>query len=174
MLKEHPKHGLALFVKAQLLLGAGEDEAAQKLLEDAAAADPPEPKVLKALGKLYYDAAQWDKAEAAYERGRKAGAVRDELAGGPGPRRQADRRHGEADRGAVGVGPDSTRTSWTSGGSWRSCCRRPAVGPEAERWAQEALEIDVNDAKARELYLKALTEQGKTDVAERVRKVLGG
>src|SRR5207244_362458 len=55
VLKDHPKHGLALFVKAMLLLGAGEDEAAQKLLEDAAVADPPEPKVLKALGKLYYD-----------------------------------------------------------------------------------------------------------------------
>jgi Flp pilus assembly protein TadD len=45
---------------------------------------------------------------------------------------------------------------------------------EVERWAKEALEIDVHDAKARDLYLRALTEQGKTDLAEKVRKVLGG
>jgi Flp pilus assembly protein TadD len=46
--------------------------------------------------------------------------------------------------------------------------------PEAERWAREALEIDVNDAKARDLLLKALAEQGKAEAAEQVRKLLNG
>ena len=55
-----PRHALAMFVKAQLLLAAGEDEQAQQLLELAAAAEPPEPKVLKALGKLHYDAGRLD------------------------------------------------------------------------------------------------------------------
>jgi tetratricopeptide (TPR) repeat protein len=172
VLKEHPKHGLALYVKAQLLLGAGEDENAQKLLEEAAAAEPPEPKVLKALGKLYYDAAQWDKAEAVYERGRKAEPFEtgwlEDLA------RVAKQTGDTAKRIAVlsELAPldadelDQRREL----AELLSAASRWA---EAERWAKEALEIDVNDPKARELYLKALTEQGKTDVAERVRRVLG-
>src|SRR5439155_1333659 len=65
-------NGLALFIKAQLLLSAGDDEHAQQLLELAAALDPPEPKVLRTLGKQYFDAAKMDQAEAMYRRGRQA------------------------------------------------------------------------------------------------------
>jgi tetratricopeptide (TPR) repeat protein len=172
VLKAEPKHGLALYVKAQLLLGAGEDEAAQKLLEDAAAADPPEPKVLKALGKLYYDAAQWEKAEAVYERGRKLEPF--EISWLEDLARVAKQTGDTAKRIAVlsELAPmdadelDQRRELaelLSEAGKW----------PDAERWAREALEIDVNDAKARDLYLKALTEQGKTGAAERVRKLLG-
>jgi tetratricopeptide (TPR) repeat protein len=173
VLKDQPKHGLALFVKAQLLLAAGEDESAQKLLEEAAALDPPEPKVLKALGKLYYDAAQWEKAEAAYERGRKAEPFDvswlEDLA------RVAKQTGDTAKR--IAVLADLAPTDADELDQRRELAELlSAAGrwPECERWAKEALEIDVNDAKARELYLKALTEQGKTDAAERVRKVLGG
>src|SRR5262249_38530160 len=72
VLEKHPKYGLALYVKSQLLLGAGDDEEAQKLLEGGAAAAPLEPRVLRALGKLYYDAGEFDRAAAVYERGRRA------------------------------------------------------------------------------------------------------
>jgi tetratricopeptide (TPR) repeat protein len=172
VLKADPKHGLALYVKAQLLLGAGEDETAQKLLEEAAAADPPEPKVLKALGKLYYDAAQWDKAEGLYERGRKLEPFDtswlEDLA------RVAKQTGDKAKRIAVlsELAPldadelDQRRELaelLSDAGRWA----------DSERWAHEALEIDVNDAAAKALYLKALTEQGKTEMADRVRKVLG-
>ncbi len=173
VLKAEPKHGLALYVKAQLLLGAGEDETAQKMLEYAAAADPPEPKVLKALGKLYYDAARWDKAEALYERGRKFEPF--EISWLEDLARVAKQSGDTAKRIAVlsELAPldaddlDQRRELaelLSDAGRWA----------DAERWAHEALEIDVNDAKARDIYLKALTEQGKTDAAERVRKVLGG
>ena len=172
VLKAEPKHGLALFVKAQLLLGAGDDEAAQKLLEEAAAADPPEPKVLKSLGKLYYDAAQWDKAEALYERGRKLEPF--DTSWLEALARVAKQTGDTAKRIVVlsELAPldadelDQRRelaTLLSDAGKW----------PDAERWAKEALEIDVNDPKARELYLKALTEQGKTEAAKKVRKALG-
>jgi Flp pilus assembly protein TadD len=172
VLKEHPKHGLALYVKAQLLLGAGEDETAQKLLEDAAAADPPEPKVLKALGKVYYDASQWDKAEAVYERGRKAEPFEsswlEDLA------RVAKQSGDTAKR--IAVLSELAPLDADDLDQRRELAELLAEEkrwPEVERWSREALEIDVNDAKARELYLKSLTEQGKTDAAEKVRKLLG-
>jgi tetratricopeptide (TPR) repeat protein len=172
VLKAEPKHGLALYVKAQLLLGAGEDEAAQKLLEDAAAADPPEPKVLKALGKLYYDAAQWDKAEALYERGRKLEPFEiswlEDLArvakqtGNPAKRIAVLSELAPLDADDLDQRRDLAELL-SDAGKWA----------DAERWAKEALEIDVNDAKVRDIYLKALMEQGKAEIAERVRKVLG-
>lgn len=172
VLKKHPKHGLALYVKANLLLGAGEDESAQKLLEDAAASEPAEPKVLKALGKLYYDAADWPKAEAVYARGRKAEPYEvswlEDLA------RVAKQSGDNAKR-------ISTLSELAPTDSDEFEIRRELAGllvearrwAEAERWAREALQIDVNDAKSKEYYLKALDEQGKKDVAEKVRKTLG-
>ncbi|HEY1379614.1 MAG TPA: tetratricopeptide repeat protein [Gemmataceae bacterium] len=173
VLKEHPKHGLALFVKAQLLLGAGEDETAQKLLEEAAAADPPEPRVLKALGKLYYDAAQWDKAAAVYERGRAAEPFEtgwlEDLA-------RVAKQTGDAAK-RIAVLSELAPTDADEFDQRRELAELLAAAgrwAECERWAKEALEIDVTDAKVKELYLKALTEQGKADAAERVRKVLGG
>src|SRR5439155_20223037 len=57
---------------AQLLRNASEDEQAGLLLEGAAKQEPPEPKVLKLLGKLYYDAGKLEQAAAVFERGRKA------------------------------------------------------------------------------------------------------
>jgi tetratricopeptide (TPR) repeat protein len=173
VLGKDPKHGLALFVKAQLLLAAGEDEAAQKLLEDAAAAEPPEPKVLKALGKLYYDAGQFDRAEAVYERGRQAEPFEtgwlEDLARVAKQTADAGKRIAALQQLAP-TDPDDLDQRrelaelLAQAGRW----------PESERWAREALEIDVNDAKARGLLLKALAEQGKADAAERVRKLIEG
>jgi Flp pilus assembly protein TadD len=172
VLAKDPKHGLGLFVKAQLLLASGEDEAAQKMLEDAAAAEPPEPKVLKALGKLYFDAGQFDRAEAVYERGRSAEPFEtgwlEDLA------RVAKQTGDTAKR--IAALQDLAPTDPDDLDQRRELAEllgQAGRWPEAERWAREALEIDVNDAKARELYLKALTEQGKADVAEKVRKLLG-
>ena len=66
-------HPLACYVKAQLLTAAGEDEAALKLLEEATS-DPKvfEPKATALLAKTYFDAAKFDKAAELLERARKA------------------------------------------------------------------------------------------------------
>jgi tetratricopeptide (TPR) repeat protein len=135
--------------------------------------DPPEPKVLKALGKLYYDSAQWDKAEAAYDRGRKAEPFEpswlEDLArvakqtSDTAKRIAAESELAPTDADDFELRKDLAELL-AAAGRW----------PECERWAKEALEIDVNDTKVRELYLKALTEQGKAAAAERVRKALGG
>jgi tetratricopeptide (TPR) repeat protein len=173
VLKEQPNNGLGLYVKAQLLLNAGEDEAAQKLLEEAAAVEPPEPKVLKALGKLYYDAARWDKAAALYERGRRLQPFEtswlEDLA-------RVAKQSGDTVK-RIAVLSDLAPLDADEYDQRLVLAQLQAAAnrwPEVERWSREALEINVNDAKAKELYLKALTEQGKTAVAERVRKALGG
>lgn len=66
-------HPLACYVKAQLLSAGGEDEAALKLLEEATS-DPKlfEPKATSLLAKIYFDAAKFDKAAELLERARKA------------------------------------------------------------------------------------------------------
>jgi tetratricopeptide (TPR) repeat protein len=73
VLKRKPGHPLASYVKARLLRGAGEDDEALKLLEGALK-DPKafEPKAAELLGKIYFDAAKFDKAAEVYERARAA------------------------------------------------------------------------------------------------------
>jgi tetratricopeptide (TPR) repeat protein len=171
VLREQPKNGLGLYVKAQLLLNAGEDEAAQKLLEDAAAVEPPEPKVLKSLGKLYYDAAQWDKASLMYERGRRLQPFEvnwlEDLA-------RVAKQSGDTAKRITILAELAPLDADEFDQRLELANLQAAAGrwPEVERWSHEALEINVNDPKAKELYLKALTEQGKTAVAERAKKAL--
>ena len=43
---------------------------------------------------------------------------------------------------------------------------------EAERYARQALEIDVRDAEAQEFLHKALLGQNKTTEAEKLRQIL--
>ena len=55
MLAKKKTHPLASYVKARLLMTAGDEEAALKLLQDAVDPKSPEPKVLEALGKRQGD-----------------------------------------------------------------------------------------------------------------------
>src|SRR5262249_54503317 len=66
------KHPLAAYVKARLLVQAGDEDEARKLLESALNREQPEPKVLQALGKLYFEAKEFAKAAEIYELARKA------------------------------------------------------------------------------------------------------
>src|SRR5262249_30873370 len=152
---------------------AGEDESAQQLLEEAAALEPPEPRVLQALGKQFYDAGQFDRAAAVYERGRQAEPFEprwlEELA-------KVYKQTGDTAK-QIEVLEALAPTDADELEQRRELAELLAQSerwPESERWAREALEIDVNDAKARELYLQALEKQNKADAAAKVRKLLGG
>lgn len=173
VLQKQPKNGLALFVKAQLLLGAGEDEHAVQLLEMAAALDPPEPKALRALGRLYFDAAKLDQAEAAFLRGRRAEPGEpswlDELA-------RVYKQTGDVAK-RIEILQDLAPTDADDLPIRRELAERLAAAqrwPDAERWAREALEIDVDDAVARNVLFRALEALGKQSEAERIRKLLTG
>jgi tetratricopeptide (TPR) repeat protein len=172
VLAKEPGHGLALFLDAQLLLAGGENEKAQAKLEAAAQVEPPEPRVLKALGKLYYDAGQFDKAAEVYERGRRAEPIEtswlEDLARVYKQTNDTEKR--------IAVLSDLAPTDPDELDIRRGLAEMLAEAkrwPEAERWAREALEIDVQNETAREVYLKSLTEQGKNAELERAKKMLG-
>lgn len=171
VLQKQPKNGLALFVKAQLLLGTGEDEHAVQLLEMAAALDPPEPKALKSLGRLSFDAGKMSQGEAAFRRGRQAEP------GEPGWLEELARVYkqtGDMPK-RIAVLEELAPIDADDLPVRRELAERLAAAqrwPDAERWAREALEIDVEDAVARDVLFRALEALGKQSEAQRLRKLL--
>jgi Flp pilus assembly protein TadD len=172
ILQKQPKHGLALFIKAQLLLSAGEDEHAQQLLQLAAALDPPEPKVLRALGKQNFDAAQMDRAEEFYDRGHQAEpndpSWLEDLA-------RVYKQTGDATK-RIAVLEQLAPLDADDLPMRRELAEKLAAAgrwADAERWAREALDIDVEDAVARTVLFQALGALGKSSEADRLKKVLG-
>jgi tetratricopeptide (TPR) repeat protein len=75
-LKLKPHHALASYVKAQLLVTIGEDDAALAVLEPALDPKHPSEKVIDLLGELKMKAGQLDEAESLYEIARKDDPVR--------------------------------------------------------------------------------------------------
>src|SRR5262249_44273816 len=55
VLEKKKKHPLATYVKARLLLLAGDEDEARQLLEAVLDEKTPEPKVVQLLGKLYFE-----------------------------------------------------------------------------------------------------------------------
>jgi tetratricopeptide (TPR) repeat protein len=77
VLERKKNHPLACYVKAQLLKASGDDDKALALLEESAR-DPKafEPKAVKLLGKMYFDAAKFDKAAEVLERAHRPRSMR--------------------------------------------------------------------------------------------------
>jgi len=103
------------------------DEAAQKLLEDAAAADPPEPRVLKIARQALLRRRAMGQSRGALRTRRKLEPFRDELAEDlarvakqTGATRQADRR-------VIRIGA-TERDELDSAGVGRTACPRPGGG----------------------------------------------
>jgi tetratricopeptide (TPR) repeat protein len=165
-------HGLALYVKAQLLLNAGDDTQAGVLLEGAAAADPPEPKVLRLLGKLYYDNGKLEQAAAVFERGRKAEPYEpgwlEDLA-------RVYKQSGAFDKRVAVLEALAPMDADELDQRRELADLMLQVGryADAERWAREALEIDVRDKAARSALIEALKKQGKDDAARHLKELLG-
>ena len=70
-LEHKPHHPLASYVKAQLLVTIGDDDAALAVLEPALDPKQPNERVIDLLGELKMKAGQLDEAEALYELARK-------------------------------------------------------------------------------------------------------
>ncbi len=71
-----PHHPLASYVKAQLLVTIGDDDAALQVLEPALRADHPNERVIDLLGELMMKAGRLDEAEKLYELARKDDPIR--------------------------------------------------------------------------------------------------
>jgi tetratricopeptide (TPR) repeat protein len=164
-------HGLASYVKARLLLAAGDEDEARKLLELAVDRQTPDANVVQLLGKLYYDAKEMAKAREMYELGRKAEPFESkwlvELARVYG-------QTGDKDK-LIAVLKDLAPTDADDFDVRKRLAKllldvdKPA---DAEKYAREALEIDVQDREMQETLLQSLAAQKKDQEAERVRKLL--
>jgi tetratricopeptide (TPR) repeat protein len=167
--KKH-EHPLANYVKASLVLKAGEVDRARGYLEAGLERNTPEPKLLLALGNLYYDAGDFGKAADLFELGRKAfpqdSDWLENLA-------RVYAQTGDKEK-QIAVLKDLVPTDADDLEHRKRLARMLLDGgrpDEAERYAREALEIDVRDGEMQETLEKALTAQKKDAEAERLRKL---
>lgn len=173
VLAKHPKHGLALYVKSRLLWEAGEEESSQKLLEDGLDPKSPEPKLLRELGRRYFESRQFDKAAKVLEQGRQAEPHdREWLV-------ELARVYTQNKENAKLI--DILTALVPMDGDDLATRRRLAQllldagrHVDAERFARQALEIDILDAPARAVLDQALRGQKKEAEADRVKKLLAG
>ena len=163
-------HPLAAFVLASLL-GASERQKAVTLLESAIDRASPEMKVLRLLGSLRFEAKEYDAAAVIFELGRKAEPYDNtwliELA-------KCYRANSNSSK-LIGVLIDLAPTDADN-----LECRRLAAQllakegrhAEAERYAREAMEIDVLDRVAQQTLEASLRAQNKTAEADELAKML--
>jgi tetratricopeptide (TPR) repeat protein len=171
VLAKKPTQPLATYVKARLLLDAGDDEKARPLLEAALDRQAPEPKVVQFLGKLYFEAREFAKAAELYELAHRVEPYESkwlvELARVYTQMSDRDKRIGVLKQLVAMDADDLDQRKRLS-----QMLLEASRTEEAERYARQALEIDVRDAEAEEMLQRALREQDKTEEAERVRRLL--
>jgi tetratricopeptide (TPR) repeat protein len=172
VLAKRKTHALASYVKARLLLDAGDDAPAIALLEAAVDKQMPEPKVLQALGKLYYESRNFAKAAESYELASKAEPLESrwliELARVYAQLGDKAKRIEVLKKLVPQSADDLDQRKRLA--QMLLDANRPA---EAEQYAREALEIDVRDAEAQEMLSKAYLAQNKAAQAQRLEKLLG-
>jgi tetratricopeptide (TPR) repeat protein len=172
VLEKNAKHPLAAYVKAQLLLEAGDDGAARALLENAQNRPTPNSKVLQALAKLYYESRDFDKAAALYEEGRRAHPYDTRwLTHLLRAYTQAGHKEKQIEVLKLLVPTDPDDLDMRK--RLAQMLSESADFAGAERYAREALEIDVRDVAAREILVKSLEAQHKKRDAEHIRALLG-
>jgi tetratricopeptide (TPR) repeat protein len=163
-------HPLANYVKARLVLQAGDVDEARTLLETGLDRAAPEPKVLQELGKLYYDGNDMARAADLFELGHKAFPLDSDWLEALA---RVYAQTGDKEK-QIAVLKELVPTDADDLEHRKRLARMllDAGRPdEAERYAREALEIDVRDGEMQEALQKALTAQKKDAEAERVRKL---
>jgi predicted Zn-dependent protease len=173
VLAKQTGHPLAAVVKARLLSRAGDDEAAGKVLEEAVAASPDDPRLLLAVGHYYVEAKEYAKAADVLERGRKVapldGDWLEQLARLYAETKNTEKLAGVL-REVVSHDPDEL--------AGRIKLARLSLEAkkldDAEAFALDAVRIDVTNEDARALLLEALKANGKADRAAELAKRFGG
>lgn len=166
--KDHP---LALYVKSRLLIKAGDDEEARKLLEFAIAGAHPDSKILQAYGKLCFEAKEFKKAAELFERGRSAEPSE------PSWLTELVRVYDQT--GETSKQIDVLKALALTNADQLDVRKKVAKllvaanrFAEAESYARQAMEIDVLDEDAQQLLTTALDKQDKRDQANRLRTLL--
>jgi cellulose synthase operon protein C len=171
VLAKKPEQPLAAYVKARLLLDAGDEEPAKALLEKALDRNNPNAKIVQLLGKLYYEAKAFDKAAELYEIESKIEPSETrwliELGRSYTQLGKKDRLIEVLEKLTLADPDDIAQRKKLAG-----MLLEDGRMPQAERYAREALEIDVRDKTARSILEKALTAQKKTAELEELKKIL--
>jgi tetratricopeptide (TPR) repeat protein len=171
-LKSKPTQPKALYVLAMLEKRAENAEQEKKYLEQALDRKAPEPLVLKALGKIYYDNMEYSKAAEMFELGRKNEPYEREWL------MELARAYAQlSDKTKqISVLKDLVPTD-ADDFDHRSRLAKMLLdegkSSEAEKYAREALEIDVTSKDARQTLYKALRAQKKEAELQRVKGLLG-
>jgi Flp pilus assembly protein TadD len=163
---------LARYVKARVLADAGDDEKAFALLEAAAKDDPTETKVLRALGDAQFEAKKFAEAARTYELARKAEPYEERwlvlLA-------KTYTQSGETDKLIEVLKHLAPANADDLGVRQRlgQLLLKKGQYAEAERFARQALEIDVNDRDSQRTLEAALKGQNKEKELNELRQLLG-
>lgn len=163
----HPRASLVL----AKLAGLGGDKDEQKRLLEAAREKNPDPRVLRELVKLYYDAMEWARAGEVAEQGRKAEPFDSFWA------EQLQRVYAQSGnkQKLIGILKELVLADADELDRRKRLARLldEAGDPAgAEQAARQVLEISVKDKDARDLLLKSLEKLNRKDDAERLRKIL--
>lgn len=165
--KTHPK---ALYVLALLARRAADTKQERAYLEKGLDKENPEPLVLKALGKLYYDANDFDRAADVLELWRKQDPqdreVLAELARVYAQTKEPKKQ--------ISVLKDLVPLDADDFDRRLRLARLLAEQgdfEEAEKYARQALEIDVTSKEARQVLMKALERQKKDKERMRLQKL---
>jgi tetratricopeptide (TPR) repeat protein len=169
-LEKNPKHGLSNYVKARMLLAEKKPAEAIRTLERAI--DEKEPKALRLLAALQFEGKNFEAAARALEQGRRAEPYDNEWL----VELAKVYRQTKDEAKLLGVLKDLAPTNADDLEGRRDLCQMLAKAgnhAEAERYAREALEIDVNDAEAQRVLLAVLEAQNKTEQLKELRALLG-
>lgn len=168
--RNHPK---ALYVLALLARRAADSKMERTYLERALDRDAPEPLVLEALGKMYYDASEHSRAAELFELGRKLQPQERswlvELARVYARLEQPAKQIGVL-RDLVPLDADDLDRRVRLA----RLLLEQGSHAEAEQAARQALEIDVTSKEAIDTLFKALKGQKKADELRRMEGLLQG
>lgn len=170
-LKNKEDHPRALFVLA-MLERSNNPMKAIELLEKALKKDDSDPEVAKALGKMYYDGMEYDKAARVFELGRKADPYdKDWLVelGRVYAHKNDRAKQIEILKELVPLDADDLDRRVRLA----KMLNEAGKFAEAEKYAREGLHIDVTNEEAREHLYKSLREQKKDDEVKKLQALLG-
>jgi tetratricopeptide (TPR) repeat protein len=162
----------AMYVLARLERLAGNVKRERNLLEEALNKDDPDPLILLALGKIYYDANEFDKAAQMFELGRKVEPFE------PNWLKELARVHTQKEDKTklIGVLKELVPTEPDELEQRMRLARlllESGDAAEAEKYARQVMEIDVRGKEGQKLLLKTLEAQKKDEEAEKMRRLFG-
>jgi tetratricopeptide (TPR) repeat protein len=171
VLKTKKDHARANYVMARLAHEAGDEKEERARLEGIAD-KAAEPLVLETLGKIYYEAEEFEKAAEIYEQARKAEPTKGKWLA------QLVRVYAQMNNKTKLIAVleelvPQDADEFDMRLRLAKLLLETGKADRAEAVARQALEIDVRNAEARDVLVEALRKQKKDAEAEKVEEVLG-